>query len=190
MSFRIHSLPAGRVVVDDRDLRRVRADLARNRDARVKVGVLGSKASRKFDIERAVVSRHDGKDQRVAVKRPAAMNNAELGAIHEFGSVIHNLPSRSFLRMPLIWKLPIALKNQSPERWTRLLVKRGILAWLDVLGAVALSIIQAAFASGGFGRWQPLKAFTIRRKGSAAILIDTAQLRQSVTAEVVRKGES
>ena len=57
------------------------------------------------------------------------------------------------------------------------------------LGLYAESFIKQAFSSGGFGRWAPNKPNTIAQKGSDKPLIDTAQLRRSITSDVVKKSE-
>ena len=44
---------------------------------------------------------------------------------------------------------------------------------LEVLGIAGVQTVEEAFRTGGFGRWRSLKPATIRRKGSAAILIDS-----------------
>lgn len=153
-------------MVDDEALTRLREDIKKNGKARVLVGVLG------------------GSSGRVAGD---ALNNAEIGAVHEFGVVTQNIPQRSWLRMPVIQELPAALKVTDKQLWHKIIVKKGIKGALGILGAYAIDTIHLAFETGGFGTWKPLKARTIKRKGSSAILIDTAQLRQSVTAEVVDK---
>ncbi|PHS61072.1 MAG: hypothetical protein COB09_19175 [Thalassobium sp.] len=56
-----------------------------------------------------------------------------------------------------------------------------------LLGVKAEEIVQDGFATGGFGKWPALESSTIARKGSSGILIDTAELRKSVTSDVVRK---
>lgn len=188
---------AGVVRVDDEIWEKIKTDLKRNARARVHVGVLGAYAGRSDDKEEAT--------------------NAEIGAVHEFGMVggymgtkqaqkarklggpnarleNRNLPARSWLRMPVLAVLPQYLSRAKPGEWQRVLVAKGILGTLELLGAKALDVIHQAFETGGFGSWAPLKAATIRRKrakgsaaGPTAILIDTAQLRQSVTAEVVNR---
>ena len=52
-------------------------------------------------------------------------------------------------------------------------------------GLTATVVINDAFESGGFGEWAPLKPETIRRKGSDKILIDTGDLRRSISYEVM-----
>lgn len=162
---RVTRMSAGFVSVDTDTLERVRADFAEQGKKRVHVGVLGG-----FD------ARVGGEGEPIG--------NAQLGAVHEFGVVSKNIPARSFLRMPVISQLPAVLKATSRDHWHQVILKKGILGALGLLGGYALDAIHLAFETGGFGTWQRLKKRTIKRKGSSAILIDTAQLRQAVTAEI------
>lgn len=158
-------MAAGYVRVDTDALQRLKQDIQRNGKARVHVGILGGSGAR--------------------ISEPSGLTNPELGAIHEFGVVDKNIPSRSFLRMPVIQQLPVALQATNKGQWHKVILAKGIKGALALLGVYAIDVIHLAFETGGFGFWQALKARTIKRKGSSAILIDTAQLRQSITAEVV-----
>lgn len=130
---------------------------------RVQVGIFGNKSARK-----------DGGD----------LSNADVGAVHEFGSFSDNIPMRSFLRMPLNTQSDQILKQVTPG--SRELVATGKMTLLlKRLGIACENVIQAAFASRGFGTWKPNKPATIRRKGSDVPLIDTAQLRRSIASRVV-----
>ena len=150
-------------------LKALRADLDANRRAFVKVGVLSNKAER-FDINKT-----DQDD----------INNPTLGLVHEFGSASHNIPPRSFLRMPLGTQLPDKLSKIGKATWNALVEQKGVRGALEVLGIAGVQTVEEAFRSGGFGRWQPLKAATVARKGSSAILIDSGQLRRSISSAVV-----
>ncbi len=163
MSARVTRMKAGFVRVDKDTLERLRADIKKNSRARVRVGVLGGFGER-----------HDG-----------GPTNAQIGAVHEFGSVTRNIPARSFLRMPVVTEMPGALAKTDRQLWHKVILRQGIRGALALLGAYALDVVHLAFETGGFGAWQALKRATIRRKKSSAILIDTAQLRQSITAELV-----
>lgn len=158
-------MQGGSIVVDKTAFDALRADIKANGRARVRVGILGGNAAR--------VSGD-------------TLNNPSLGAVHEFGVVTKGIPARSFLRMPVIQELPAALLLTDKTLWQKIILKKGILGALGILGAYAIDTIQLAFDTGGFGSWQPLSKRTIKIKGSSAILIDTAQLRQSITAEVVK----
>lgn len=130
----------------------------------VKVGVLGDSASRTGDT---------------------TINNVELGVIHELGSVTKNIPPRSFLRMPLQAKSDQLTKFIGSKKSMDMILKGNVNGALAMLGAYAESWIQSAFASRGFGQWKPNSPITIARKGSSAPLIDTGELRRSVSSEVV-----
>lgn len=119
-----------------------------------------------------------------ATEREASgKTNAEIGAAHEFGSTLTNLPMRSWLRMPLMVELTPEKMRRIP--WLQLLLRDGAKKLLKRLGILGEEVVQEGFATGGFGRWPALSAWTIRKKGSSAILIETAQLRKSVASRVV-----
>lgn len=130
---------------------------------KTRVGILGSKAS---------ADHGDG------------MTNVEIGSIHEFGSISRNIPARSFLRIPLeehIWEW--VKKNK--DRYNELLETGSVEKWYVALGFEAERIVDEAFTTSGYGKWQALKPITIKRKGSAMPLIDTGQLRASITSQVI-----
>ena len=128
----------------------------------VNVGIFGSKTDR------------NGK---------GAQTNAEIGAIHEFGSFSKNIPQRSFLRMPIeherekIMEAVVAEVGDLAQSGTKhkLLVH---------IGHECENAIQRAFETHGFGAWPPDKPATFKAKGSSAPLIDTGQLRRSIASEV------
>lgn len=111
-------------------------------------------------------------------------DNPSLGYAHEFGSVGGGYPERSWLRMPLMTRLGPAMQAMGTS-WLYIMRTRGVRRMLGVLGALAEDTIQEAFATGGFGLWKPLARSTIQRKGSSAILIESAQMRKAVGSRVV-----
>jgi len=153
-----------------------------------RVGILGSKTNRMTTETMKRVAKTGG-IHRVG-KSAAPQTNAEIGLIHEKGSLSMHVPRRSFLEMPIVMKSAglLAMKDKiwaifqgGPETKSRL--RQAYVA----LGHTAERIIHAAFTSGGFGRWQALKLRTMIRKGSSAILIDTRQLERSITSDVVAR---
>jgi hypothetical protein len=103
---------------------------------------------------------------------------AMIAAVHEFGCPERNIPERSFLRAGI---------RRGTPKFNRLNVDslrkvvRGemtIATALDRLGVVAVGEVKREFVVGSFA---PLKPETIKRKGSSRPLIDTGQLRQSIT---------
>lgn len=146
----------------------------------VKVGIFGNKNARG-----AVARSPSGKGHRVK-GTTVTLTNAELGLVHELGSITRGIPARSFLRMPIALKSKEILKAAfigAPE----LLRKGNIKAILGNLGKACEVWIQTAFATGGFGNWAPDKTATKNRKGGDSPLIDTGQLRRSVTSKVDEK---
>lgn len=178
---------AGSVAVNTDPLAVLRAELEKYKSKRVQVGVLGGKDARSGDESEGYVP-----------------GNAEIGLIHEFGVIGgkspfvvpgqskepskqggRSLPERSFLRMPIISRLPLAIMKEGKQRWRDSIIRDGVVITLKRLGVMAEGLVHDAFATGGFGTWPKLSKYTIRKKGSAAILIDTAQLRQAITSRVV-----
>lgn len=134
-----------------------------------RVGILGNKAA----------TNHQETD----------LTNAELGVIQEFGSITANIPPRSFLRMPIETHeeeiVETLEKTGAKER-----IERGEIKGLyRQMGIAAEGVVQRAFATGGYGNWEPNKPATIAAKGSSAPLIDTAELRRSITSDVVKRSE-
>ena len=128
---------------------------------RARVGILGDKA---------------GRSESVA-------NNATIGAYHEFGTT--KMPQRSFLRMPISEKLNEKLKNSGAFDKDVLaeVVSRGtIVPWLKLVAITAESIVLEAFGSGGFGKWPQWSEKYKSKTGS--LLVDTTQLRESITHDV------
>jgi hypothetical protein len=116
--------------------------------------------------------------------RDGGITNAEIGAKHEFGSLSEGIRRRSFLNDPLVEKRKDFVKAEAKIIADNLAEKNGIKKIFRKAGAKAEEIIQQAFATGGFGKWAPLSEKTIDQKGSSSILIDTAQLRKSISSEV------
>lgn len=132
-------------------------------DAFVKVGILGDKDSR-----------DEG-------------SNASIGARHEFGDPTHNLPIRSFLRMPITEKIESELKAAGgfDEQTLKRVMKVGSPEeFLNKIGAIAVSCVQDAFDSGGFGKWPPWSNPNYKNN-TGMLLVNTQQLRNSITWEVV-----
>lgn len=160
---------------------------------------------------------------------------AELGAIHEFGATInvtekmraylHHIgvhlkpettsiviPTRSFLRMPLLngdfkayllSKVGIndinalggskeakdLVRELNADIGKEALTKNSKImgAVANMVGAEALAQVQTAFASGGFGKWAPISDITKRNRIGDANnppLDDTGDLKDSITVEV------
>jgi hypothetical protein len=148
-------------------LQELKRKLSSANDMRVRVGLLKSTSARS--------GRHD--------------HNPSLGLIHEFGTLKTKtspaIPARSFIRMPLMTQLQASV-SKTPRIWGRLILEKGVGLALARLGVVAELVIQKAFSTGGFGRWPKLSPRTVTKKGSAKILIETAQMRKAITSAVVK----
>lgn len=109
-------------------------------------------------------------------------SNAEVGMKHEYGK--DGMPVRSFLRMPLIDQLEKAMKQSSAFKASVLSdsIKKGsMVPYMKVLAVIAEGVIAEAFATGGFGKWQPSN---MANKKNHQTLVETQQLRNSITSEV------
>jgi len=168
----------GSVRLDIRQLENVEKQLGKRYFT--KVGIMGAKATNRL----ALGGIRKGGGHKTSKSTPTDMTNAEIGAIHEFGSITRKIPQRSFLRMPIWMKLPENLKLLGPAMLSGLTTGNIVKAYKK-LGILGENIVQNAFESGGFGNWPKLSQRTIDRKRSSAILIDTAQLRKSITSQVV-----
>lgn len=115
--------------------------------------------------------------------RGGGPSNAEIGAAHEFGT--STLPVRSFLRMPLTENLDKRLASAgafNKDALNRLVKEGSMVSWVEKLAILAEAIVGEAFDSGGFGRWKPSD---MSRKKIKQTLIESQQLRNSITSEVV-----
>lgn len=140
----------------------------------VRVGIMGRTASR--------VNEQGKKDRSMA-------GNADIGAVHEFGSFSKNIPMRSFLRMPILEKSDMILGDVKKNAELHL-SKGNIMQVLVDLGIAAQTAIHRAFVSSGFGRWPALKDPSRggkNKRGKSMPLWDTGQLQRSITYEVVAK---
>jgi hypothetical protein len=108
--------------------------------------------------------------------------NSMIGMVHEFGSVKRQIPIRSWLRMPLYRYLNKRIEEDSKlkSRFEDITTESAMLGVLARIGFIAEDIIQEAFETCGFGTWRKLKS------GGPSHLIDTGELRKSVTSEVVK----
>lgn len=109
--------------------------------------------------------------------------NGAVGAAHEFGTT--RLPQRSFLRVPLTNFLDKQLEGAGllDENTLKQVIKEGsALPWLKKIAIVAEKVVQGAFDSNGYGQWQGWKNGYVSNTGQ--ILVNTQQLRNSITSEV------
>lgn len=130
-----------------------------------RVGILGNHASRSDGTE--------------------GPNNATIGAWHEFGT--RDLPVRSFLRVPISENLQKELAKSGafkPDSLKEVIKQKSLKPWVEKMAVMAEGIVADAFDSGGFGKWPALKPETMARKKVKQLLVETQQLRNSITSEV------
>lgn len=113
-------------------------------------------------------------------------NNATIGAYHEFGT--SELPQRSFLRVPISEHLENKMESSGALNKDTLdqVVKQGsVTPWLKKIAVLAEGIVAEAFETGGFGKWKPSD---MTHKKNHQTLVETQQLRNSITSEVKENG--
>lgn len=166
------------------ELTRIRKKLGSNIYARV--GILGSDASEDHAQAKTVYDTKSGKPSRTSGSS-GGVTNALVGFVHEFGSLENNIPVRSFLRLPLMEKKKEIVKFFASGAMKKLIEEGDVVRIFQLLGVKAEQIVQRAFETQGFGHWPSIKPQTAERKGSTAILIDSAQLRGAVSSDVKMK---
>lgn len=172
-----------KITLDIEKLLKMREELSKKYIARV--GVLGQKNNR---VPMEVGESHEQYKLRVKNlqkdKQGQAENegltNADIGMVHEFGSLSKNIRRRSFLEMPLVLKMPEYAKTFGNQLMKA--IDEGNLRPVFInLGIKGKQVVQLAFASKGFGQWWQ------NPKTGRGSLIDTAQLRRSITSDVTTK---
>lgn len=142
----------------------------------VRVGILGEKPREQEESK--------SKTKKEAKKEP--LSNADIGLIHEKGSKSRNIPRRSWLQVPLEDHLPKFFSKLGPEVIQKIIQEQNVKAY-ELLGIECERLIEIGFDTRGYGKWPAIKISTAAHKGSDAILIDSGQLRKSVTSAVVAK---
>jgi len=132
-----------------------------------------------------------------------AVTNSQLGFIHEHGSPARNIPARPFLA-PGVRAAQEAIIAQLRGAARRALDghARAVGVALDRAGIIAQNSVRARFVDND---WEPLSDATLdkrppsdpgedgkrkrsrRERGAVNPLIDTAQMRKSVTYEVRKR---
>jgi hypothetical protein len=116
------------------------------------------------------------------------ITNAELGYLQETGSPANHIPARPFL-------VPGVVKVQAAAA---VILRKGAEATLDQgqpvetaldkAGTLAENAVKRMFTAADNG-WAPNAPSTVARKGSDRPLIDTGELRRSITHVVVKTGQ-
>lgn len=147
----------GKVVFDLTPWKTLLKSVVEMNTARARVGVLGGKAEEE----------HRGGD----------VTNAELAAIHEFGT--EDIPERSFLRATFYGTRNAELRALT-ARLCKLVLegKMNVKRAIGIIGAWGARAVKAEIVAGID---PPLQEATIERKGSSTPLIDTGQLLGAIT---------
>lgn len=135
-------------------------------------------------------------EQAAANHQRSELTLGQLAGIHEFGTVIHQparrhpksgkatrprtivIPARSFLRDTVdIYQEPIARREVLLSQGV-LYGKFTLLGGLELFGMYVVGLIRQRIANGILPANRPS---TIARKGSSKPLIDTGELRNSIT---------
>lgn len=177
-----------KITFDIDKLIRVKEEFAKKYVARV--GVLGQKTNRIPMITGESHEQYKARVRKLSKNSSALKNqektNAEIGLIHELGSLSDHIPRRSFLEMPLTLKMPSYSKAFGDQIMKAIDTGNIKPAYVN-LGIKGEQVVQLAFASSGYGQWDPNAESTVNKKGSSSPLIDTAQLRRSITSDVTNK---
>jgi hypothetical protein len=110
---------------------------------------------------------------------------AMIAAVHEFGSPEHNIPERPFIRNGIAAGRPKFSRLNAANLQLILAGRKTVTDSLNELGVMAAGEVKRGITTLKFA---PLKPATIARKGSSRPLVDTGQLRQSVTYQLEANG--
>lgn len=146
----------------------------------VRVGILSDAPKREDAKERGKHSKKKRIRDKVARRAGAAaarkLSLLEIAIVHEFGG--GHVPARSFIRATVDAKRAEILKLQVALAQQVLLGKITPDQALSQLGAKVAGWMKTRIAEGIA---PPLSEATIKRKGSSVPLINTGQLRSSIT---------
>ena len=112
--------------------------------------------------------------------------NAEVGAAHEFGSEKRNLKPRSFLRVPISDGLQKEMERRGlldKDKMAEVIREGALLPWMEEVAICAEACGADAFATQGNGKW-PAWVDKNYENNTGMILVDTHQLRDSITSDV------
>lgn len=139
----------------------------------VKVGVLASKGGDELHSTKGQQTSHD-------------ITLIEIAAIHEFGSPKAGIPERSFIRSTFLVRRVNALNNMC-AKLAKAVVTQGMKPEraLGLLGSWAAAEVKSTITEIDIP--PPLAQATIDAKGSSKPLVDTGQLKNAITYEVVLK---
>lgn len=175
------ALPPGTTVID-RGYDAAIREMERLAKFRALVGWPGDGSRLKALAKNVKPSVKSKKTKRTASEQTSKLTVAEIAFIMEYGSVKNNLPPR-----PIMAQTIARTKNQLVNLQGRSLdsVLAGKVGAEQAMKLLALWFegeLKRSFVSESF---VGLSSSTIARKGSTRPLIDTGQLRQSITSKVI-----
>lgn len=106
----------------------------------------------------------------------------EVAAVHEFGAPAAGIPQRSFIRATVDLNATEIARLQHSQMSLFVQGKATLRVGLDRIGMKVAAMMQKRIAAG---IEPPNAASTVARKGSSMPLVDTGQLRSSITWVVV-----
>jgi hypothetical protein len=154
------------------------------RGAHVKVGVLSSKGGASHVPTAAMIA--TAKRRHKAGRSDAGSNISlvELAAIHEFGSPAAGISERSFIRRTFDSK-HAEIKSLATKLAERIVTgKMDLRRALEILGQFCAAEIKKTISNKEVQPQLDPTGPTARRKKSTTALVDTSQLKNSVTHEV------
>ena len=178
------------VRLDTTKLDQIEKELGKNFVAQI--GILGVKAGGRLLIKKEAVGGKSGNRKVPVVQKDSDLSNADLGLIHEKGSPARGIPRRSFLEVPLTTKMP-GMMAKVGQLILKGLEASNIAIAYEKLAAIGEIVVHQAFPTSGYGTWPSLKKGSTeiggygRAGGAPSHLIDTGQLRQSISSRVVTK---
>lgn len=107
----------------------------------------------------------------------------ELGMVHEYGSPSRGIPARPFIAPPIKDNTDKYKQIMRSQAALLLFRRTSLHNALSLVGEAGKADIQKYMLSASFA---PLSAATIERKGSSKPLIDTGQMRNGITYEIIR----
>lgn len=152
------SIKAGDVTLDTSEIDTLIRALGE--EVQIRIGILGKNSKR----------------------RKSQKSNAEIGAKYEFKT--EGYDQRSFLRMPLNEHLQKYLEKSGAftrDAAREIFRKTTLMPWAKGLAVTAERVVLDAFDTGGFGKWKPS---IMKYKKNKQTLVETQQLRNSITSEV------
>ena len=150
----------------------------------LQIGVLGSATERPEqkpgESHDAYAVRAKNIKKAIAESGTAYMNNATIGLIHEKGSKSRNIARRSFLEMPLMTRFAPWVRKEA-KKLEEGLTEDNVILTIKKFGVKAVGFVQEAFHTKGFNTWYQ------NPKTGRGSLVDTAQLRKSISFRVITK---